>query len=99
MWAVATAARASADVGLIRLAVMGENLALSMADHGYRLTVCNRTTAVMAPSSRLPHTPRIGIVVLVVTIDTHREPPGEPRYARLDECYPPTAAAVVLRAS
>ena len=42
-----TAARASADVGLIGLAVMGENLALNMADHGYRVAVYNRTTAVM----------------------------------------------------
>jgi len=39
--------RASADVGLIGLAVMGENLALNMADHGYRVAVYNRTTAVM----------------------------------------------------
>ena len=39
-------ARASADVGLIGLAVMGENLALNMADHGYRVAVYNRTTAV-----------------------------------------------------
>jgi len=42
-----TADRASADVGLIGLAVMGENLALNMADHGYRVAVYNRTTAVM----------------------------------------------------
>ncbi len=42
-----TAARASADVGLIGLAVMGQNLALNMADHGYRVAVYNRTTAVM----------------------------------------------------
>ena len=39
-------ARASADVGLIGLAVMGENLALNIADHGYRVAVYNRTTAV-----------------------------------------------------
>ena len=38
-----TAARASADVGLIGLAVMGQNLALNMADHGYRVAVYNRT--------------------------------------------------------
>ena len=44
---MATAARASADVGLIGLAVMGQNLALNMADHGYRVAVYNRTTAVM----------------------------------------------------
>ena len=44
---MATAARASADVGLIGLAVMGQNLALNMADHGYRVAVYNRTTAVV----------------------------------------------------
>ena len=42
-----TAARTSADVGLIGLAVMGQNLALNMADHGYRVAVHNRTTPVM----------------------------------------------------
>jgi hypothetical protein len=42
-----TAARASADVGLIGLALMGQNLALNIADHGYRVAVYNRTTAVM----------------------------------------------------
>ncbi len=35
----------SADVGLIGLAVMGQNLALNIADHGYRVAVFNRTTA------------------------------------------------------
>ncbi len=35
----------SADVGLIGLAVMGQNLALNMADHGYKVAVYNRTTA------------------------------------------------------
>ena len=34
-----------ADIGLIGLAVMGQNLALNMADHGYRVAVFNRTTA------------------------------------------------------
>jgi 6-phosphogluconate dehydrogenase len=38
---------AVADVGLIGLAVMGENLALNMADHGYKVAVYNRTTEVM----------------------------------------------------
>src|SRR5438128_876608 len=38
---------ATADVGLIGLAVMGQNLALNMADHGYRVAVYNRTTATM----------------------------------------------------
>ena len=34
-----------ADIGLIGLAVMGQNLALNMADHGYRVAVFNRTTS------------------------------------------------------
>ena len=33
-----------ADIGLIGLAVMGQNLVLNMADHGYRVAVFNRTT-------------------------------------------------------
>jgi 6-phosphogluconate dehydrogenase len=39
--------KASADIGLIGLAVMGENLALNLADHGYRVAVYNRTTETM----------------------------------------------------
>lgn len=35
-----------ADVGLIGLAVMGQNLALNLADHGNTVAVFNRTTAV-----------------------------------------------------
>src|SRR5687767_9206073 len=35
------------DFGLIGLAVMGQNLALNVADHGFRVTVYNRTTATM----------------------------------------------------
>lgn len=33
----------SADIGLIGLAVMGQNLALNMNDHGYQVAVFNRT--------------------------------------------------------
>ena len=36
----------SADVGLIGLAVMGQNLALNMADHGFEVAVFNRTSKV-----------------------------------------------------
>lgn len=32
-----------ADIGLIGLAVMGQNLVLNMADHGYKVAVFNRT--------------------------------------------------------
>ncbi|MEM0915346.1 MAG: NAD(P)-binding domain-containing protein, partial [Planctomycetota bacterium] len=35
------------DVGLIGLAVMGQNLVLNMADHGFNVSVYNRTTATM----------------------------------------------------
>lgn len=34
-----------ADIGLIGLAVMGQNLVLNMADHGFKIAVYNRTTS------------------------------------------------------
>jgi 6-phosphogluconate dehydrogenase len=36
---------ATADIGLIGLAVMGQNLVLNMNDHGFTVAVYNRTTA------------------------------------------------------
>lgn len=39
--------KGSADVGLVGLAVMGQNLALNIADHGFKVAVYNRTTSVM----------------------------------------------------
>jgi len=33
------------DLGLIGLAVMGQNLVLNMNDHGYKIAVYNRTTS------------------------------------------------------
>jgi len=36
-----------ADIGLIGLAVMGQNLVLNMEDHGYAVAVYNRTTSTM----------------------------------------------------
>jgi len=41
------AEQTQADIGLIGLAVMGENLALNIADHGFKVAVFNRTTQVM----------------------------------------------------
>ena len=35
----------TADIGMIGLAVMGQNLVLNMADHGYTVAVYNRTTS------------------------------------------------------
>jgi 6-phosphogluconate dehydrogenase len=40
-----TPAPGSAKVGLVGLAVMGQNLVLNMADHGFQVAVYNRTTA------------------------------------------------------
>lgn len=34
------------NIGVIGLAVMGSNLALNMADHGYQVAIYNRTYAV-----------------------------------------------------
>src|SRR5438874_4953102 len=41
------AGNATADIGLIGVAVMGENLALNIADHGFKCAVYNRTTETM----------------------------------------------------
>ena len=38
-------AQATCDIGLIGLAVMGENLVLNMEDHGYKVAVFNRTVS------------------------------------------------------
>ncbi len=38
-------AEATCDIGLIGLAVMGQNLVLNMNDHGYRVAVFNRTVS------------------------------------------------------
>lgn len=38
-------AQAVGDIGLVGLAVMGQNLVLNMNDHGYKVVVYNRTTS------------------------------------------------------
>jgi 6-phosphogluconate dehydrogenase len=43
-------AQPTADMGLIGLAVMGENLVLNMESHGYTVAVFNRTTSGPARS-------------------------------------------------
>ncbi|MHC4993899.1 MAG: NADP-dependent phosphogluconate dehydrogenase [Planctomycetota bacterium] len=40
-------AKKQSDIGLVGLAVMGQNLVLNMADHGYTVSVFNRTTKKM----------------------------------------------------
>jgi 6-phosphogluconate dehydrogenase len=37
-------AKPLSDIGLVGLAVMGQNLALNIADHGFQISVYNRTT-------------------------------------------------------
>ena len=39
------AEQATADIGLIGLAVMGQNLIMNMNDHGYTVVAYNRTTS------------------------------------------------------
>ena len=36
---------AASEIGLIGLAVMGQNLALNIADHGFNISVYNRTAS------------------------------------------------------
>ncbi len=49
---------ATSEIGLIGLAVMGQNLALNIADHGFRISVYNRTTSKMeAFVAENPNTP------------------------------------------
>jgi 6-phosphogluconate dehydrogenase len=48
----------SCDIGMIGLAVMGENVALNMADHGFQVAAYNRTTQVAKDFvERNPSTP------------------------------------------
>ena len=49
---------AQSDIGLVGLAVMGQNLALNIADHGFRISVYNRTRETMeAFVTANPNTP------------------------------------------
>jgi 6-phosphogluconate dehydrogenase len=43
----AAATTATCDVGMVGLAVMGRNLAMNIADHGYRVAAYNRSTELM----------------------------------------------------
>ena len=45
---------ATSDIGLIGLAVMGQNLVLNMNDHGYKVSVYNRTTEAMTAFTQGP---------------------------------------------
>jgi 6-phosphogluconate dehydrogenase len=56
-----------ADIGLIGLAVMGQNLVMNMADHGFTVAVQNRTTSV---TREFVEGPAAGMAVIAAeTID------------------------------
>ncbi len=66
-----------ADIGLIGLAVMGQNLVLNMADHGYTVAVYNRTTQKMIDFMEGPargNTKIIGTVTIEEFISRLKRP-------------------------
>lgn len=66
------------DIGLIGLAVMGQNLALNIADHGFQISVYNRTTAKTdAFVAENPSTP--GGVVGTKTLEEFVQSLAKPR--------------------
>ncbi|HHJ36674.1 MAG TPA: decarboxylating NADP(+)-dependent phosphogluconate dehydrogenase [Gammaproteobacteria bacterium] len=67
-----------ADIGLIGLAVMGQNLVLNMADHGYRVAVFNRTTSkvddfIKGPAQGTDIIGTYSMEELVATLQTPRK--------------------------
>lgn len=70
------AAQATADIGLIGLAVMGENLALNIADHGYKVAVYNRTTEIMKKFIARENPPGglVGCETLKELVDSLKKP-------------------------
>ena len=66
------------DIGLIGLAVMGQNLALNIADHGFQVSVYNRTASKMeAFVAKNPDTP--GGLVGADTLDQFVQSLAKPR--------------------
>lgn len=89
---------AKADLGLIGLAVMGQNLVLNMNDHGYRVSVFNRTTTKVTEFLAGPgqKTQIIGTYSLKELIASLKKPrkllfmvkAGNPVDELIDECLP-----------
>lgn len=87
------------EIGLIGLAVMGQNLALNIADHGFQISVYNRTTSKMEEFvAEHPDTPGglIGQAELKDFVQSLRRPrkiiilvkAGGPTDAVIDELIP-----------
>ena len=71
-------AKPFSDIGLIGLAVMGQNLALNIADHGFQISVFNRTTEKTDKfAAENPNTP--GGVVGTKTLDEFVKSLSKPR--------------------
>src|SRR4051794_20815263 len=66
-----------AEIGLVGLAVMGQNLAVNIADHGFKIAVFNRTTKVTTEFiSANPDTPGglIGCATLAELLSAIKRP-------------------------
>lgn len=65
-----------ADIGLIGLAVMGQNLALNMNDHGFKVAVFNRTTSTVDEflSSSARNTQIMGAYSLAELVESLQTP-------------------------
>lgn len=66
-----------ADIGLIGLAVMGQNLALNMNDHGFKVVVYNRTATITdeflnGPAKDTAISGAYSLIELVVTLNKPR---------------------------
>ncbi|MBC7927666.1 MAG: NADP-dependent phosphogluconate dehydrogenase, partial [Bryobacteraceae bacterium] len=71
-------AKTHSDIGLIGLAVMGQNLALNIADHGFQISVYNRTTSTMEEFVA-EHSDTPGGVVGTKTLDEFVQSLSRPR--------------------
>ncbi len=73
-------AKTHSDIGLIGLAVMGQNLALNIADHGFQISVYNRTVEKTEKFvAENPNTP--GGVVCTKTLEEFAASLAKPRKA------------------
>src|SRR3954466_2597660 len=92
-------AKSHSDIGLIGLAVMGQNLALNIADHGFQISVYNRTTEKMEKFvAENPNTP--GGVVGTKTLEEFVQSLAKPRKAViLVQAGKPTDAVIDSLAS
>ncbi len=82
------------DIGMIGLAVMGENVALNLADHGYKVACFNRTTEVAKKFvDRNPNTP--GGLVFCETLKDFVAALKKPRKATILVKAGPAVDAVV----